>query len=81
MVRSRAVGAVFDDLVAYCRPTSSYVREEKLRLELTREDAGDAGPPLRLGEALVRMSIPEGYEPPAGPRDRSAPRDSQGLAI
>lgn len=72
---------MFDELVAFFRPTYSYVREEKLRLELTREDAGDATPRLNGGDAQFTMSIPEDYEPPSGPRVRGTPRDSQGLVV
>lgn len=79
--RSRAVGAVFDDLVTFFRPTYTHVREEKQRLELTREEAGDAAPPLRLGDALVTMSVPKDYQAPAAARGRVTPRDSQGLAV
>lgn len=80
-VRSRAIGAVFDDIVAFFRPSYSHVREEKQRLELTREEAGDAAPPLRLGGAEVRMSVPPDYEPPHGPRRDEEPRDSQGFLL
>ncbi len=80
-VHSRAVGAVFDDIVAFFRPTYSHVREEKQRLELTREEDGDAALPLRLGGAEVRLRVPEGYEPPSGPRRHEPPRDSQGLVV
>jgi hypothetical protein len=68
---------VFDDIVALFRPTYSHVREEKFRLELTREEAGTAAPPLRLGGAQVTISVPKDYEPPAGARGRGTPRDSQ----
>ena len=80
-VHSRAVGAGFDDIVAFFRPTYSHVREEKQRLELTREEGGDAAPPLRLGSAEVRLRVPEGYEPPNGPRRHDPPRESQGLVV
>ena len=42
-VRSRAIGSVFDELVAFFRPTYAHVREEKQRLDLMREEEGDAG--------------------------------------
>ncbi|WP_345203350.1 DUF6191 domain-containing protein [Fodinibacter luteus] len=82
-VGSRAVGAVFDDLVAFFRPTYSHVREEKQRLELTREDAGDTAPPLRRGAdgVAVRLAVPPGYEPPNGPRRGDPPSDSRGLVV
>ena len=75
------MGAVFDDLVTFFRPTYAHVREEKQRLELTREEAGDAAPQLRLGDALVTMSVPKDYEAPAAARGRGTPRDSRGLAV
>ena len=53
---------MFDDIVTFFRPTYAHVREEKERLELTREEAGDAAPPLRLGDALVTMSVPKDYD-------------------
>ena len=80
-VQSRAFGAVFDDLVAFFRPTYSHVREEKLRLELTREEAGDAAPLLRLGGVRVTMSVPKDYEPPRGRARARHPRDSHGSIV
>jgi hypothetical protein len=81
-VRSRAIGSVFDELVAFFRPTYAHVREEKQRLDLTREEEGDAAPTLRLGDTQVRMSVPADYEPPQGPRrHREVPRDSQGFTV
>ena len=61
-VRSRAIGSVFDELVAFFRPTYAHVREEKQRLDLMREEEGDAAPPVRIGEADVRMSVPDDYQ-------------------
>ena len=79
-VKSRAIGSVFDELVAFFRPTYAHVREEKQRLELTREEEGDGAPQRLPGGGQVRMTVPVGYEPPAGPRrPRQEPRDSQGL--
>lgn len=81
-VRSRAISAVFDELVAFFRPTYSHVREEKQRLDLMREEEGDAAPPLRIGETEVRMSVPDGYEPPSGPRRHTEPPpDSRGIVV
>jgi hypothetical protein len=81
-VRSRAIGAVFDELVAFFRPTYSHVREEKQRLDLMREEEGDAAPPLRLGDVEVRLSVPTGYEAPSGPRRRTEPpSDSRGIVV
>ena len=80
-VRSRAFGAVFDDIVAFFRPTYSHVREEKQRLELTREEVGDAAPSLRLGDRQIRLTIPPNYEPPAGPRGNVVPGDSSGMDV
>ena len=79
-MKSRAIGSVFDELVAFFRPTYAHVREEKQRLDLTREEGGDAGRRLRVGEAEVRMALPEGYEPPSGPRrPKPEPPDSRGI--
>ena len=80
-VRSRAVGAMLDEIITFLRPSYAHVREEKQRLELFREEEGDAAPPLVLGDARVRMSVPKDYEPPSNSRERETPRDSQGLII
>ena len=81
-VRSRAIGSVFDELVAFFRPTYAHVREEKQRLDLTREEEGDAGPRLRVGEAEVRMRVPEDYRAPSGPRrPTEEPPDSRGIVV
>jgi Family of unknown function (DUF6191) len=81
-VRSRAIGSVFDELVAFFRPTYAHVREEKQRLELMREEEGDAGPRLRIGDSEVRMSVPQGYQPPSGRRPPIAePPDSRGIVV
>jgi hypothetical protein len=80
-VRSRAFGAVFDDIVAFFRPTYSHVRQEKQRLELTREEADDASPLRHVGGGHVRVMIPPDYEPPAGLLKRAIPRESQGIAL
>ena len=81
-VRSRAIGSVFDELVAFFRPTYAHVREEKQRLDLMREEEGDAAPRVRIGEADVRMSVPEDYRPPQGPRrPTEPPPDSRGIVV
>ena len=81
-VRSRAIGSVFDELVAFFRPTYAHVREEKQRLDLMREEEGDAAPPVRIGEADVRMSVPEDYQAPHGPRrPTEPPPDSRGIVV
>ena len=81
-MRSRAIGSVFDELVAFFRPTYAHVRQEKQRLDLTREEEGDAGPRLRVGEAEVRMSVPVGYQAPSGPRrPTEPPPDSRGIVV
>jgi hypothetical protein len=81
-VRSRAFGSVFDELVAFFRPTYAHVREEKQRLDLMREEEGDAGPRLRVGESEVRVSVPEGYHAPRGPRrPTEEPPDSRGIVV
>jgi hypothetical protein len=81
-VRSRAIGSVFDELVAFFRPTYAHVREEKQRLELMREEEGEGGPRLTVGEAEVRMSVPKGYEAPHGPRRATEPPpDSRGIVV
>jgi hypothetical protein len=78
-VRSRAVGAVFDELVSFFRPTYSHVREERERLELMREEEGDAAP-RRVGGADVTVSVPADYR---GPRGRNHPprRTPQGPVV
>ena len=81
-MKSRAIGSVFDELVAFFRPTYAHVREEKQRLDLTREEEGDAGPRLRVGEAEVRMSVPDGYRAPSAPRrPTEPPPDSRGIVV
>ena len=81
-VRSRAIGSVFDELVAFFRPTYAHVREEQQRLELSREEEGDAAPERLPGGTEVRLSIPASYEPPAGPRRRDEPPpDSRGIVV
>jgi len=73
---------VFDELVAFFRPTYAHVREEKQRLDLMREEEGEAAPRLRVGESEIRMSVPEGYEAPRGPRRHTEPPpDSRGIVV
>ncbi len=79
-MRSGAVGAVFDDIVGFFRPTYSHVREERQRLELTREGVGDSAPP-QPGGVQVRVTLPPGYTPPQGPRRRDPHADSRGLVV
>ena len=81
-VSSRSIGSVFDELVAFFRPTYAHVREEKQRQDLMREEAGDAGPRLRVGESEVTMSVPPDYVPPSGPRPPTEPPpDSRGIVV
>ena len=81
-VNSRSIGSVFDELLAFFRPTYAHVREEKQRLDLTREEQGDAGPRLRVGESEVTMSRAPDYEPPSGPRrPTEPPPDSRGIIV
>lgn len=80
-LRTRSLGAVFDDIVVFFRPTYSHVREEKQRLELTREEPGDAAPSVRLGAGRVRMRIPPDYGSPEARRGRAATQDSHGTAV
>jgi len=81
-VNSRTIGSVFDELLAFFRPTYAHVREEKQRLDLNREEPGDAGPRLRVGESEVTMSLPPDYEPPSGPRrPTEPPPDSRGIVV
>jgi hypothetical protein len=80
-VRTRSFGAVFDDIVVFFRPTYSHVREEKQRLELTREEPGAAAPSEHLAAGPVRMRIPPDYEPPGVQRGRAATLDSHGTAV
>ncbi len=67
------MGAVFDELLTFFRPTHVHVREERERLELLRDTAGDAGPRLRVGDTEVTLTVPEDYDGPRAPRGR-APR-------
>jgi hypothetical protein len=47
-----------------------------------REEEGDAGPRLRVRESEVRMSVPEGYHAPRGPRrPTEEPPDSRGIVV
>jgi hypothetical protein len=78
-VRSRAVGAVFDELVTFFRPTYSHVREERQRLELMREEEGDAAPRL-VGGVRVDVTVPQGYQAPPG-RRRRAPGSPQAPVV
>ena len=80
-VRTRSFGAVFDDIVVFFRPTYSHVREEKQRLELTREEPGDAASSVHLAAGRVRMSIAPDYEPPGAHRGRAATLVSHGTAV
>jgi Family of unknown function (DUF6191) len=81
-VRSRAIGSVFDELVAFFRPTYTHVREEKQRLDLMREEEGEGAPRLTVGEVRVRVSVPDGYEAPRGPRAHpEPPPDSRGIVV
>jgi len=75
-MRPGAVGAVFDDIVGFFRPTYSHVREERQRLELTREDLGDSAPP-QPGGVHVRVTLPPGYTPPRGPGRGDPSADSR----
>ena len=68
---------MFDELVTFLRPTYSHVREEKLRLELTREDASDAAPRLHGIGPQFSILVPESYEPPSGAHVRRIVSDSQ----
>ncbi len=78
-LRSRGVGAVFEELIALFRPSVVHVREERERLELMREEEGDAS--RRLGDDAhgVRVSVPAGWEAPRGPRRREDAYDSRGI--
>jgi hypothetical protein len=81
-VASRAFGSVFDELVAFFRPTYVHVREEKQRLDLMRDEEGEGVPRLTVGDAQVRMRVPEGYVAPTGPRRPSKePPDSRGIVV
>ena len=81
-MRSRSIGSVFDELVAFFRPTYAHVREEKQRLDLMREEEGEAAPRLRVGESEVTMSVPVDYEAPRGPRrPTEPPPDSRGIVV
>jgi hypothetical protein len=80
-LRTRSFGAVFDDIVVFFRPTYSHVREEKQRLELTREEPGDDAPSGPLAAGRVRMTIPPDYESPGAQRGRAATQDSHGTSV
>ncbi len=81
-VNSRSIGSVFDELLAFFRPTYAHVREEKQRLDLMRDEEGEGAPRLMVGGAQVRMRVPEGYLAPTGPRRPSKePPDSRGIVV
>ena len=80
-VRARSFGAVFDDIVVFFRPTYSHVREGKQRLELAREEPGNAAPSVHLAAGRVRMRLPPDYEAPGAHRGRAAPVDPHGTAV
>ena len=81
-VRSRAIGSVFDELVAFFRPTYAHVREEKQRLDLMREEEGDAAPGCASGRPRSGCRVPEGYQAPSGPRrPTEEPPDSRGIVV
>ena len=76
---SRAVGAVFEEIVAFFRPSIVHVREERERLELMREEEGDAARRLGGDADGLSVRVPEGWEAPRGPRRRRLSYDSRGI--
>jgi hypothetical protein len=75
---ARAVGAVVDDVLAFLRPSVVHVREERQRLELMRDEEGDADHPLAGDRSLV-LRVPAGWQAPHGPRRREPAYDSRGI--
>ena len=82
-VRSRAIGSVFDELVAFFRPTYAHVREEKQRLDLMREEEGDAAPPAaRRGGRGQDVACRRATRPPAAlVAPPSSRPDSRGIVV
>ena len=77
---ARAVGAVVDDVLAFLRPSVVHVREERQRLELMREEEGDADRPL-AGDPPFELRVPSGWQAPCGPRREPRSYDSRGIAV
>ncbi len=77
---ARAVGAVVDDVLAFLRPSVVHVREERQRLELMRDEEGDADQPLAGDHSLV-LRVPAGWQAPRGPRPRELAYDSRGIEV
>ena len=81
-MNSRSFGSVFDELVAFFRPTYAHVREEKQRLDLMREEEGEPGPRLRVGDVRGHGCRCPDYVPPSGPRPPTEqPPDSRGIVV
>jgi hypothetical protein len=76
---ARTVGAVLDDVLAFLRPSIVHVREERQRLELTREEPGDAGRRLCGDGGGLSVREPTGWEAPRGPRRRDLSYESRGI--
>jgi hypothetical protein len=81
-IRTGGFAAALDEVLAFLRPSVVHQREERQRLELSRDEEGDAGPGLpgdpRYG---VSLSVPEGYVAPSGPRVERAEADSRGIVV
>lgn len=80
-VASRSVGGVFEELVAFFRPSVVHVREERERLELMRDEEGDAARPLGGDRGGLSVTVAPGWDGPRGPRHEEPPLDSRGLVV
>jgi hypothetical protein len=78
-VASRSVGAVFEELAAFFRPSIIHVREERERLELMRDEEGDAAGRLGGNRGGLSVTVAADWDGPRGPRRDEPPLDSRGL--
>ncbi len=81
-IRTGGFAAALDDILSFLRPSQVHVREERQRLELTRDEEGDAGAPLPGDErSRLSLSVPSGYVAPRGPRVEQPEADSRGIVV
>lgn len=78
---SRAVGAVVDDVLVFLRPSVVHVREERQRLELMRDEEGDADRRLGTDAAGISLTVLASWRAPRGPRRREHRYDSRGITL
>lgn len=77
---ARALGSVVDDLLAFLRPSVVHVREERQRLELMRDEEGDADRPLDGDPSLV-LRVPGSWQAPRRHRRPDTAYDSRGIEV